>query len=165
MRNSLSCREALVRAISFPRQLKMADSIKRSVDMRAIPLAILATMLVASNAAHAAPSIETLPSGVKIEHVKIGEGSTPTATSQVTVHYRGTLLNGEEFDSSFKRGQPASFGLNQVIPCWTQGVQKMKVGGTAKLICTPETAYGTRDLGKIPPNSTLNFEVQLLGIR
>ena len=91
--------------------------------MRAVPLAILATMLVASNAAHAAPSIETLPSGVKIEHVKIGEGSTPTATSQVTVHYRGT----------------------------------------AKLICPPETAYGTRDLGKIPPNSTLNFEIQLLG--
>jgi FKBP-type peptidyl-prolyl cis-trans isomerase FkpA len=81
------------------------------------------------------------------------------------VHYRGTLLNGTEFDSSHKRGQPASFVLNQVIPCWTQGVQKMKVGGTAKFTCPPETAYGSRDLGKIPPNSTLNFEVQLLGIR
>ena len=76
-----------------------------------------------------------------------------------------TLLNGTEFDSSHKRGQPASFVLNQVIPCWTQGVQKMKVGGTAKFTCPPETAYGSRDLGKIPPNSTLNFEVQLLGIR
>jgi len=149
--------------LSFPAQLKMPDSINRSVDMRAVSLTILAIMLIASNAAHAAPSIETLPSGVKIEHVKIGEGSAPTASSQVTVHYRGTLLNGDEFDSSFKRGQPASFGLNQVIPCWTQGVQKMKVGGTAKLTCPPETAYGTRDLGKIPPNSTLNFEIQLLG--
>jgi len=131
--------------------------------MRAVPLAISAAVLLISNAAHAAPSVETLASGVKVEHVKVGDGATPGATSQVTVHYRGTLTNGFEFDSSIKRGQPATFGLNQVIPCWTQGVQKMKVGGTAKLTCPPETAYGTRDLGKIPPNSTLNFEIQLLG--
>ena len=115
--------------------------------------------------AFAAPATETLPSGVKIENLKLGEGDSPTASSQVMVHYRGTLLNGTEFDSSHKRGQPASFVLNQVIPCWTQGVQKMKVGGTARFTCPPETAYGSRDLGKIPPNSTLNFEVQLLGIR
>lgn len=121
--------------------------------------------LAASGAAMAAPAVETLPSGVKVEHIKVGEGESPKATSQVTVHYRGTLLDGTEFDSSYKRGQPASFGLNQVIPCWTQGVQKMKVGGTAKLTCPPETAYGSRDLGKIPPNSTLNFEIQLLGVR
>jgi len=124
-----------------------------------------AVALLASATAFAAPATETLPSGVKIEHIKVGEGDSPTAASQVMVHYRGTLLNGTEFDSSHKRGQPASFVLNQVIPCWTQGVQKMKVGGTAKLTCPPETAYGSRDLGKIPPNSTLNFEVQLLGIR
>ena len=121
--------------------------------------------LAASGAAMAAPAVETLPSGVKVEQVKVGEGASPTATSRVTVHYRGTLLDGSEFDSSFKRGQPATFGLNQVIPCWTQGVQRMKVGGTAKLTCPPETAYGSRDLGKIPPNSTLNFEIQLLGVR
>ena len=124
-----------------------------------------ATLLAVSTATLAAPATETLPSGVKIEHLKAGEGDSPTPASQVMVHYRGTLLNGTEFDSSHKRGQPASFVLNQVIPCWTQGVQKMKVGGTAKLTCPPETAYGSRDLGKIPPNSTLNFEVQLLGIR
>ncbi|MDY0037616.1 MAG: FKBP-type peptidyl-prolyl cis-trans isomerase [Zoogloea oleivorans] len=130
--------------------------------MRAVPLVALAAMLLAANAVHAASTTETLPSGVKVEHVKAGDGATPKATSVVTVHYSGTLLNGFEFDSSIKRGQPTSFGLNQVIPCWTQGVQKMKVGGTAKLTCPPETAYGARDLGKIPPNSTLNFEIQLL---
>ena len=130
--------------------------------MRAVPLVALAAMLLAANAVHAASTTETLPSGVKVEHVKVGDGATPKATSVVTVHYSGTLLNGFEFDSSIKRGQPTSFGLNHVIPCWTQGVQKMKVGGTAKLTCPPETAYGARDLGKIPPNSTLNFEIQLL---
>ena len=126
---------------------------------------LAAIFLAASGVVMAAPAVETLPSGVKVEHIKVGEGESPKATSQVTVHYRGTLLDGTEFDSSHKRGQPASFGLNQVIPCWTQGVQKMKVGGTAKLTCPPETAYGSRDLGKIPPNSTLNFEIQLLGVR
>lgn len=129
--------------------------------MRTVYLSALAAVFV-SNVAVAAPAVETLPSGVKVEQVKVGEGASPTATSRVTVHYRGTLLDGSEFDSSFKRGQPATFGLNQVIPCWTQGVQRMKVGGTAKLTCPPETAYGSRDLGKIPPNSTLNFEIQLL---
>lgn len=126
---------------------------------------LAAALLAASATVIAAPAVEILPSGVKVEHIKAGEGESPKATSQVTVHYRGTLLDGSEFDSSHKRGQPASFGLNQVIPCWTQGVQKMKVGGTAKLTCPPETAYGSRDLGKIPPNSTLNFEIQLLGVR
>lgn len=130
--------------------------------MRVLPLTILAAVLAVSATAQAAPNVETLPSGVRIEHVTPGTGASPSPTSNVTVHYRGTLLNGTEFDSSFKRNQPATFGLNQVIPCWTQGVQKMKVGGTAKLTCPSETAYGSRDLGKIPPNSVLNFEIQLL---
>ncbi|HXE39504.1 MAG TPA: FKBP-type peptidyl-prolyl cis-trans isomerase [Azonexus sp.] len=130
--------------------------------MHVLPLSILATILAVSATAHAAPNVETLPSGVRIEHVTLGNGASPSATSNVTVHYRGTLVNGTEFDSSFKRNQPATFGLNQVIPCWTQGVQKMKVGGTAKLTCPPETAYGSRNLGSIPPNSVLNFEIQLL---
>jgi len=110
----------------------------------------------------AAANVETLPSGVRVEHIEVGKGAAPTATSRVTVHYRGTLANGTEFDSSYKRNQPASFGLHQVIPCWTQGVQTMKVGGTAKLTCPPETGYGSRDLGVIPPNSVLNFEIKLL---
>ena len=115
--------------------------------------------------ANAAPGIETLPTGIQVQHVKVGDGASPSATSQVTVHYRGTLVNGSEFDSSYKRNQPIIFGLSQVIPCWTQGVQRMKVGGTAKLTCPPETAYGSRSVGPIPPNSTLNFEIELLGVR
>ena len=121
--------------------------------------------LAASGVVMAAPAVETLPSGVKVEHIKVGEGESPKATSQVTVHYRGTLLDGTEFDSSHKRGQPASFGLNQVIPCWTEGVSKMKEGGKAKLICPPDTAYGARGAGSVvPPNATLTFEVELLKV-
>lgn len=130
--------------------------------MRLFARSIQASILVFSVSAGAAPTVETLPSGVRVEHVTIGNGASPSATSNVTVHYRGTLLDGTEFDSSLKRNQPATFGLHQVIPCWTQGVQKMKVGGTAKLTCPPETAYGSRNLGKIPANSVLNFEIQLL---
>jgi FKBP-type peptidyl-prolyl cis-trans isomerase FkpA len=145
-----------------PAIAKNSTTLQRNLSMRVLPLTIVAAVLAVSATAHAAPNVETLPSGVRIEHVKPGTGASPSATSSVTVHYRGTLLNGTEFDSSFKRNQPATFGLNQVIPCWTQGVQKMKVGGTAKLTCPPETAYGSRDLGTIPPNSVLNFEIQLL---
>lgn len=126
---------------------------------------ISALLLNASVSAFAAPTVETLPSGVQVEHLKVGTGATPGPTSMVTVHYRGTLRDGTEFDSSFKRNQPASFGLHQVIACWTQGVQKMKVGGTVKLTCPPETAYGSRAVGPIPPNSVLNFEVQLLDVK
>lgn len=133
--------------------------------MRHATKVLLSLLLLSGFAVQAASNIETLPSGVKIEHVTVGTGASPTATSTVTVHYRGTLLNGTEFDSSYKRNQPISFGLNQVIPCWTQGVQKMKVGGSVKLTCPAETAYGPRDLGVIPPNSVLNFEIQLLGIK
>ena len=81
------------------------------------------------------------------------------------MHYRGTLTDGKEFDSSYKRGEPAEFPLNRVIPCWTEGVQMMKVGGKAKLTCPPAIAYGERGAGGvIPPNATLHFEVELLEI-
>lgn len=133
--------------------------------MRIASLVLSAIGLALCSASQAASNVETLPSGVKVEHVKVGDGASPSATSRVTVHYRGTLVDGTEFDSSFKRNQPATFGLNQVIPCWTQGVQKMKVGGTAKLTCPPETAYGPRGVGRIPPNSVLNFEIQLLDVK
>ena len=119
-------------------------------------------LLVMMGSAFATPTIETLPSGVRVEHLSVGQGIAPSATSTVTVNYLGKLVDGTEFDSSYKRGQPASFGLHQVIPCWTQGVQKMKVGGKAKLTCPSETGYGARDLGKIPPNSILDFEIELL---
>ena len=132
--------------------------------MQRLSKIISALLFVISASALAVPNsdIETLPSGVRVEHVVLGTGATPGPNSMVTVHYRGTLLNGTEFDSSFKRNQPATFGLHQVIPCWTQGVQKMKVGGTAKLNCPAETAYGSRNLPGIPAGSVLNFEIQLL---
>jgi FKBP-type peptidyl-prolyl cis-trans isomerase FkpA len=94
-----------------------------------------------------------------------GDGPSPKPTDTVKVHYRGTLTDGKEFDSSYKRNQPVEFPLNQVIPCWTEGVSKMAVGGKAKLICPSETAYG--DNGRppvIPGGATLVFEVELLGI-
>jgi FKBP-type peptidyl-prolyl cis-trans isomerase FkpA len=83
----------------------------------------------------------------------------------VKVNYRGTLADGTEFDSSYRRGQPAEFPLNRVIPCWTEGLQRMKAGGKAKLTCPPAIAYGSRGAGGvIPPNATLTFEVELLAI-
>ena len=105
-----------------------------------------------------------MESGLIYTETKAGEGASPSATDKVKVHYHGTLRTGEVFDSSVDRGQPASFGLNQVIPCWTEGVQKMKVGGKATLVCPPDIAYGDRAAGKIPPGSALVFEVELLEI-
>ncbi len=93
-----------------------------------------------------------------------GEGASPAATDRVTVHYKGTLRDGTTFDSSYDRGQPATFGLNQVVPCWTEGLQMMKVGGKAKLTCPPDLAYGERAAGAIPPGATLTFEVELIEV-
>jgi FKBP-type peptidyl-prolyl cis-trans isomerase FkpA len=122
-------------------------------------LSLLSTALLA-----AAPA-ETLPSGVKVTHMVDGTGPNPKASDAVKVHYRGTLANGTEFDSSYKRGQPATFPLSRVVPCWTEGMQKIKVGGKATLTCPPATAYGDRGAGGVvPPNATLTFEVELLAI-
>ncbi|MES2958760.1 MAG: FKBP-type peptidyl-prolyl cis-trans isomerase [Pseudomonadota bacterium] len=105
-------------------------------------------------------------SGLGYRSLKDGSGPSPAATDTVRVHYRGTFPDGREFDSSIARGQPAEFPLNRVIKCWTEGVQRMKVGGKASLVCPPAIAYGERGTpgGPIPPNATLHFEVELLGI-
>lgn len=106
-----------------------------------------------------------LPSGIVYKELAAGKGQSPKATDTVRVNYRGTLTNGTEFDSSFKRNAPAEFPLNAVIPCWTEGVQKMKVGGKAQLVCPAKVAYGEQGSPPtIPPNATLVFEIELLGI-
>ena len=111
------------------------------------------------------PVTETLPTGVKIVHTKPGTGASPKAADTVKVHYRGTLADGKEFDSSYKRGAPATFALGRVVPCWTEALQKIKVGGQATLTCPPATAYGDRGAGgAVPPNATLTFEVELIAI-
>lgn len=108
---------------------------------------------------------ETLASGVKISHTSMGTGASPRASDTVKVHYRGTLADGKEFDSSYKRNAPATFPLNRVIPCWTEGVQKLKVGGKATLTCPAATAYGDRGAaGVVPPGATLTFDIELLAI-
>ena len=104
-------------------------------------------------------------SGSIVTTLRAGTGPSPKATDTVTVHYHGTLIDGTVFDSSVQRGKPATFPLNQVIKCWTEGVQLMKVGGKAKLTCPPGIAYGKRGAGGvIPPDATLNFEIELLEI-
>ena len=104
-------------------------------------------------------------SGLVYRELRPGTGATPTATDVVKVHYRGTLTDGKEFDSSYKRNSPASFPLNRVIPCWTEGVAMMKVGGKAQLVCPSSIAYGDRGSPPvIPGGATLVFEVELLGI-
>jgi FKBP-type peptidyl-prolyl cis-trans isomerase FkpA len=126
-------------------------------------LIVLAAFSVSASALADKP--EKLPSGVVVTHIKAGSGATPTARDTVRVHYRGTLPDGSEFDSSYKRKEPISFPLRGVIPCWTEGVQKIKVGGKAKLSCPAKTGYGARGVpGVIPPNTALTFEVELLAI-
>lgn len=132
---------------------------------------ILANLVIAvlpAQAFSAAPSVapaNTTASGIEIVMLKEGNGNQPSATDTVRVHYRGTLTDGAEFDSSYKRGQPATFPLTRVIPCWTEGLQSIKVGGTARLHCPSRLAYGLRGIpGIIPPNAPLVFEVELLDI-
>ena len=124
------------------------------------------TTTAATAAGPAVPgTVVTTSSGLVFKLMKPGTGPSPKATDTVKVHYRGTLMDGKEFDSSYKNGGPAEFPLNRVIKCWTEGVQMLKVGGAARLTCPPAIAYGERGAGgAIPPNATLNFDVELLGI-
>ena len=143
--------------------------------MKRLILAAIATVLavpsfaatndVIDKAAKEKGAVKT-SSGMVYLSMKDGKGKSPSAASTVEVNYRGTLTNGKEFDSSYKRNQSISFPLSGVIPCWTEGVQMMKVGGKAKLVCPPQLAYGSRGAGSaVPPNATLIFEVELLTIK
>ena len=136
--------------------------------------ALIAALMPFSAQAQADPAIAAAakepgaldtPSGQVYRSLKDGSGASPTAADTVKVHYRGTFPDGREFDSSYKRNEPAQFPLGGVIPCWTEGVQRMKVGGKARLTCPAAIAYGERGAGgTIPPNATLHFEVELLDI-
>jgi FKBP-type peptidyl-prolyl cis-trans isomerase FkpA len=110
--------------------------------------------------------INVTETGLQYQHDTEGTGENPGPTDKVTVHYKGTLLDGTEFDSSYKRGEPISFPLNGVIPGWTEGLQLMKVGGKTTFYIPQDLAYGARPNpgGPIPPYAALIFEVELLGI-
>jgi len=111
------------------------------------------------------PGATKTGSGLVIKHTKEGTGAQPTATDEVKVHYEGRLIDGKVFDSSIARGEPATFGLGGVIPCWTEGLQAMKVGGKAQLTCPSDLAYGPSGRPPtIPPAATLVFDVELLDI-
>jgi FKBP-type peptidyl-prolyl cis-trans isomerase FkpA len=110
------------------------------------------------------PGAVKTASGLVFRELVPGSGASPKATDTVRVHYRGTLVNGKEFDSSYRRNQPAQFPLGGVIPCWTEGVQKMKVGGKAMLGCPSDLAYGDRGRPSIPGGAALIFEIELLEI-
>jgi len=110
--------------------------------------------------------VKTLPSGLQYKVVKAGDGATPKAADTVTTNYRGTLIDGTEFDSSYKRGEPASFPVTGVIPGWTEALQLMKVGDKWQLFIPAKLGYGERGTGgPIGPNATLIFEIELLGIK
>ena len=113
---------------------------------------------------HSKEGVQITDSGLQYKVLEMGDGAKPSATDKVKVHYRGTLLNGEEFDSSYARGEPISFQLNQVIPGWTEGVQLMPVGSKFMFYIPPDLAYGPAGGGPIGPNATLIFQVELLGI-
>jgi FKBP-type peptidyl-prolyl cis-trans isomerase FkpA len=143
----------------------------RLTALAAFSTALLATAAGAQNATLEAAAKEAgavvTSTGLVFRSVKDGSGARPGARDVVKVHYRGTFPDGKEFDSSYSRGTPAEFPLNRVIPCWTEGVQRMAVGGKARLTCPSSIAYGERGAGGgvIPPNATLVFEVELLGIQ
>jgi FKBP-type peptidyl-prolyl cis-trans isomerase len=117
-----------------------------------------------AEAAKAAGAVKTASGAIYLETLA-GSGAQPAVTDTVKLHYHGTLRDGTVFDSSVVRGQPASFSLNRVIPCWTEAVQKMRVGGKAKIVCPPDIAYGDRGAGAlIRPGAVLTFEVELISI-
>jgi FKBP-type peptidyl-prolyl cis-trans isomerase FkpA len=140
---------------------------QRTATLAAVALFSLAAQAQpdALKSAAAEPGAVVTASGLVFRTLKAGSGASPAASDTVKVHYRGTFPDGREFDSSYRRNQPASFPLGRVIKCWTEGLQLMKVGSRARLTCPSAIAYGERGAGAdIPPNAVLHFEVELLAI-
>ena len=144
--------------------IRFARTVTVLAAASALSLPSLAQDATLTTAAKEAGAVVT-STGLVYRATKEGTGASPAASDRVKVHYRGTFPDGKEFDSSFKRGEPIEFPLSGVIPCWTEGVAKMKEGGKAKLTCPPGIAYGARGAGAaVPPNATLNFEVELVKV-
>jgi FKBP-type peptidyl-prolyl cis-trans isomerase len=144
-----------VRMMGIQRQKDSADAITQKAD---------GEKFLADNKGK--DGVKTTASGIQYKVITEGTGPRPKATSQVTVHYRGTLLDGKPFDSSYDRGQPATFALNQVIPGWTEGVQLMNVGSKYQFWIPSDLAYGPQGSPPtIPPNATLSFEVELISFQ
>jgi FKBP-type peptidyl-prolyl cis-trans isomerase FklB len=142
---------------------QLADAQKQKANAQAEQNLVMGKKFLAENAKK--EGVTTLPSGLQYKELSAGTGKTPQAASSVSVHYRGQLIDGKEFDSSYKRNKPSSFQVNKVIKGWTEALQLMREGDKWELFIPPELAYGERGAGKaIPPNSALIFEVELLSI-
>lgn len=144
--------------------MSLSDKLRQAKDSKADANAAAGEAFLKANAGK--PGIIELPSGIQYEVLKEGSGAKPGPTSEVSCHYHGTLIDGTVFDSSVQRGSPASFPLNRVIKGWTEALQLMPLGSKWRLFLPPAMAYGDRQTGAvIGPNSTLIFEVELLGIK
>jgi FKBP-type peptidyl-prolyl cis-trans isomerase FkpA len=149
-------------SILIPLRLLAAATLAAGLLLPALSTAQLARP---ASAPADAGAVVTTSSGLVFKLMKQGKGPSPQASDTVKVHYRGTFADGKEFDSSYSRGAPAEFPLSRVIKCWTEGVQRLQVGGSARLTCPPAIAYGERGAGGvIPPNATLTFDIELLAI-
>ncbi|HTO12836.1 MAG TPA: FKBP-type peptidyl-prolyl cis-trans isomerase [Candidatus Binatia bacterium] len=157
-------------ALNRPHKAEPREFMGKIQELRAQRAAVVAAAEKKAGDAFAAkaagePGAKKLDSGIIITTLKPGTGPSPKASDKVKVHYHGTLTDGSVFDSSVQRGQPATFPLNGVIKCWTEGLQQMKVGGKSRLVCPPEVAYGEKGAPpRIKPGATLVFEVELLEI-
>jgi FKBP-type peptidyl-prolyl cis-trans isomerase len=154
--------EELQAAMQAFQQKMMAEQQARH-ELQAAENVAAGEAFLTENAAR--EGIETTESGLQFEVLEPGTGDSPTAEDAVQVHYKGTLIDGTVFDSSYERGQPANFPLGGVIPGFREGIQKMQVGGKYKLYIPPQLGYGERGAGgEIPPNATLIFEIELLDV-
>jgi FKBP-type peptidyl-prolyl cis-trans isomerase FkpA/FKBP-type peptidyl-prolyl cis-trans isomerase FklB len=156
--DALTGREPRVDLNAYRTQIQALRTDRLSGEQRAIGAAYVVKALEQ-------PGAVQTESGLVITELVAGDGPSPTAQSSLQVHYHGTLVDGTVFDSSVDRGNPVTMPLTRVIPCWTEGLQRMKVGGKSRLVCPPEIAYGDRGAPPlIQPGATLVFEVELLSI-